>query len=123
MIPVRMDIISVADPGCLSRIQIFTNPGSSGQKGTGSRIWIRNTGHHNTVNIPILRHAVKHYSLLYFCSIDPPNHARRIIYITTKIRNTFDLNFPRQLSSSFGPDIYSKRIVTLCLSKTFNSHF
>jgi hypothetical protein len=38
------------DPGCSSRIQI-PKPGSSGQKGTGSRIRIRNTAANKTLNV------------------------------------------------------------------------
>ncbi len=36
--------LSENDPGCSSRIRIFTYPGSRGQQGTGSWILIRNTG-------------------------------------------------------------------------------
>jgi hypothetical protein len=67
-IPIRAPHTSVANPRCLSRIRfkdskklflahvnmirvvhpgfgswVFTHPGSRGKKGTGSRIWIRNT--------------------------------------------------------------------------------
>ncbi len=43
------------DPGCSSRILIllFTHPGSRGQKGTGSRIRIRNTASRTLLQIRI----------------------------------------------------------------------
>jgi hypothetical protein len=43
------------DPGCSSLIWILTHPGSRGQKGTGSRIRIRNTAKKpRKIHVPIV---------------------------------------------------------------------